>query len=616
MAYDIHPQQIKSSNLAATLGLEFTYDNMDQVNILCGVANDSVDVYGTSADIPPNDQMSILTGAGNDAIRVHAQDANGNLTINGNLGISGDAGNDTINVTASGNSPMHYRFSNPFGPGTQDIFGVGAAALGTGSVESITVTGTSASDEFRIDEFTSGAALAINGGSGNDRVDFGASTLATITNMASFSFDGQAGSDLLVLNNSAQNVAFAYVRNAGSTEAYGSQTYLLNDSNTEKVQIVAGSIRDLLRVNAVAPGTELIFNSGGGIDGLLLGEAANSVEAIRGRVTYDTGPDGGHLAIYDGLDTSGDVVHIDGGTVGAYAGDNLFGPGGSVRFANLTNYSIFSGVQLNLGSGADTVYAQPLPNGRVTINAANPTTSPGDKLNLALAAAQNPVITSGSSGNVTSSNRQTLNWTGIEQPISKDAVAPFTTGSNLNANGIPIPGRVTLKRQSLDVQFSENVSGLLSPQWLALTNTTTGQAIQAENIAVGYDLATNTAHFTFPGYPYGALPDGNYQGRIVAGLPDFFGNSLAADAPFTFFVLAGDANRDRKVDVADLGILATNWQQSGRIFSQGDFDYNGTVDVNDLGILASHWQRQLTATSAPVLPDTQPDFDPIAAEVL
>jgi hypothetical protein len=53
------------------------------------------------------------------------------------------------------------------------------------------------------------------------------------------------------------------------------------------------------------------------------------------------------------------------------------------------------------------------------------------------------------------------------------------------------------------------------------------------------------------------------------------------------------------VDVADLGILAANWQQSQRTFSDGDLDYSGTVDVNDLSILASRWQQQLSGPSAP-----------------
>jgi hypothetical protein len=78
-----------------------------------------------------------------------------------------------------------------------------------------------------------------------------------------------------------------------------------------------------------------------------------------------------------------------------------------------------------------------------------------------------------------------------------------------------------------------------------------------------------------------------------------FGMPMDANYQLQFFFLGGDANHDRKVDVADLGILASNWQQSPRTFAQGDFDYSGKVDVNDLGILASHWQVTLAPPSAP-----------------
>jgi autotransporter-associated beta strand protein len=51
----------------------------------------------------------------------------------------------------------------------------------------------------------------------------------------------------------------------------------------------------------------------------------------------------------------------------------------------------------------------------------------------------------------------------------------------------------------------------------------------------------------------------------------------------------GDADLNGQVDVADLGILATNWQ-TAQVWAGGDFDYNGSVDVNDLGLLATNWQ--------------------------
>ena len=50
----------------------------------------------------------------------------------------------------------------------------------------------------------------------------------------------------------------------------------------------------------------------------------------------------------------------------------------------------------------------------------------------------------------------------------------------------------------------------------------------------------------------------------------------------------GDANGDGRVDVADLGSLATNFGRPGS-WPQGDFTQDGMVDVADLGMLASHW---------------------------
>ena len=74
--------------------------------------------------------------------------------------------------------------------------------------------------------------------------------------------------------------------------------------------------------------------------------------------------------------------------------------------------------------------------------------------------------------------------------------------------------------------------------------------------------------------------------------------ALAANDLIIRYTLYGDANLDRTVDISDLGILATNWQQSPSRWNQGDFNYDGIVDISDLGMLATNWQQ--TVPTVPV----------------
>src|SRR5205085_4450889 len=103
----------------------------------------------------------------------------------------------------------------------------------------------------------------------------------------------------------------------------------------------------------------------------------------------------------------------------------------------------------------------------------------------------------------------------------------------------------------------------------------------------GYDSAANVATFAISG----TLPNGNYVATLPAGaLADASGNSLAKTYSFSFFVLAGDANRDRQVDTIDFNMLAGHYGQGGT-FSQGDFNYNGAIDAADTNLLVTNFDR-------------------------
>ena len=55
--------------------------------------------------------------------------------------------------------------------------------------------------------------------------------------------------------------------------------------------------------------------------------------------------------------------------------------------------------------------------------------------------------------------------------------------------------------------------------------------------------------------------------------------------------IPGDANRDGRVDAADLNILALTWQQTVTPSIGADFNGDGFVDATDLNAIALNWQK-------------------------
>ena len=204
--------------------------------------------------------------------------------------------------------------------------------------------------------------------------------------------------------------------------------------------------------------------------------------------------------------------------------------------------------------------------------------------------------------------------------------ADLTDGTPGIANGTPplllssgfvvsAPGpTVTLK-------FNKDVGASLAVGDLVFTNLTTGQAVAASAITFAYDSATQTATWQLAAN----AADGNYRATMAAaGVTDAQGRTLdgngdgvAGDAFSTdFYLLGGDANRDRTVDFNDLVRLAQNYNTSGKTYSQGDFNLDGTVDFQDLVILAQHYNSSLAAPAAGSPAGAMVAASPISAAVM
>ena len=84
---------------------------------------------------------------------------------------------------------------------------------------------------------------------------------------------------------------------------------------------------------------------------------------------------------------------------------------------------------------------------------------------------------------------------------------------------------------------------------------------------------------------YSFVDEYNYFGNWgLLPSQDLAGNSKF-DGVIKRLVTTGDANLDGTVDFADFLALKTNWQQSGRWWTQGDFTGDGTVNLQDLQVL-------------------------------
>jgi hypothetical protein len=143
-----------------------------------------------------------------------------------------------------------------------------------------------------------------------------------------------------------------------------------------------------------------------------------------------------------------------------------------------------------------------------------------------------------------------------------------------------------LRTGLVQVAFSEAMQGLVGTN-LMLNNTTTGANFVGTSVS--FDAATNLATYTVAG----GLPDGNYNATLAVGnARDLANNPLAGSFNFSFFVLRGDANRNRSVNVIDFSTLAANFNRVGT-FGEGDFNYDGMVTVLDFSILGSRFNTGL-----------------------
>jgi ELWxxDGT repeat protein len=126
---------------------------------------------------------------------------------------------------------------------------------------------------------------------------------------------------------------------------------------------------------------------------------------------------------------------------------------------------------------------------------------------------------------------------------------------------------------TLILSFNEPIGDTFSLQDLLIVNLSTGTPVQLSAANAWHHQATGRIVIDARDPAGNGWVDGTYRVTIPEGsVGDGSGNVLASAAHGEFFILAGDANRDRRVDFSDLLLLSQHYGRSGMTFAQGNLD--------------------------------------------
>lgn len=200
-----------------------------------------------------------------------------------------------------------------------------------------------------------------------------------------------------------------------------------------------------------------------------------------------------------------------------------------------------------------------------------------------------PAVSVGSTGIVSFSTTQHL----TALTLAAGALASLTAGAGpsggkvLVLNALNIAGATSAWTAQLDLT---NNNLILSAGGPAARDALANQILQG--LGLGTPLDPN--HNGITSSTALANPAGETTlGYALAGdisATTFEGQSVSTTDVLVKYTYKGDANLEGQVNVADLGILATNYgPTSGATWATGDFNGDGQVNVSDLGLLATNY---------------------------
>jgi Domain of unknown function (DUF4347) len=332
----------KDSLTGLGMAVGISYNTIETLNINLGSGADTFTTLDTGA------VTNLNTGDGNDQVRIGPKlDADGvplaevNPALAANL-INGNSFAMTVN-TGKGDDAITVNRNTAAltlqgGDGNDNI------QLNTASDRQ---TGLLSNGAVTLDGGTGTDAIAVNGSFRAETIQINAqgvqvtgSRTTTFSNLENLTVNGNGGSDNITVN--------ASVTTTGST---------VTSSSLTQIQVNGGLDNDTLNVSSVLSSTNVTVAGNEGNDTIKLGNTNNTLNQIAGGVTIDGGT---------GTDTT--LVNNQGATTnqtGNITATTITGFGLGTK--GIT-YSNTEDLQINLGSGADTVTINGTQKGKTTIN--------------------------------------------------------------------------------------------------------------------------------------------------------------------------------------------------------------------------------------------------------
>jgi hypothetical protein len=473
------------------------------------------------------------------------------------------------------------------------------------ATEYMTLNTLGGNDAVSISNFDPSVSLWIDTANGDDDITLGNGNLNIF---GAVTVQGNAGDDHLWINDllgtpGSYRLDPGYVRRPASA-AQPTVTY----GQIERMQINAGGSSDAIMFAGAAPGQLVTLNGGGGNDVITIGDGNMNNFNLAGNTIVSGGP-GTNSVVFDDSTAPGDAVYT--------LGPTTLGRTGMPPI----NFEFFQNVVLNAATGNNSIEFNGSGAVATTVNGGQ-----GADSMVMYAAAGGPLLFNGGKVNspedllaVFNGNSYTFNadanlgTTALHVWVNTGSSVQFNTSQHLKGLGISGSAALAAAAQPL----------VLSTTYLAgMFGGPFGQLDLANGYAIvnyddtGFNPLDELRGYLASGYNGGAWNGPGINSSVAAvtpnraigiahathlGSPDkFIGEAIDSTTVLMSYTLYGDANLSRSVDVADLGILASNWQGTPRVWSQGNFNFDAVVNVADLGILASNWQSSIAAgASAP-----------------